>query len=819
MNLSILCNFVLKRVIRNSIEWQRILKFIALHYEHGFENCILLYAQMPEATYVLSREEWEKQGYELKSGAVALYSVRHGKEEYVFDVCDVQANAESIYPDSGYVLYPDETDSVIRLINSMYTGDAAEAVCGLIYTSADFLLNCRLNRKCSLNFEPVLYLKNAEVGMQILLSCYMAVKTMTRRVTLYECDDKENASGNQTELCGAGQHTVSNPQSDALQGEQIRDADCGVYPGNRLQKILSSGDDGQAVHDTGGTAKQTGAGAEAERQHRLYGDAAPGEDSTDRLAAFADRVTPSAQASGSRQRRIPAEILQEALYKGLGTADSKYRIAEFFAANEGAEERLDFIKKQYYYYIYVNASYSKIKEIRSSARSLCISWDADADGSLQSEEISWRDVVTVLDCMIACGSYMANNFCVAAMPEAARELPDLPDADKKEKYLPAVWSGYVWDREAYAASKDIISSGADAYGCNEELLSEQVTQPNRQHSIIFSVLAVPEACKYRIKRKTKLSLDNALLSRDILEKFLSDKWPELQLKDGDDFWFLSGKNSDEQQAAEKLLNCQTGNSFAEYEVATQFAAWLDAHTDMVKALRKDMNAKIRKINEIVNYIYPQNAVFDIILSIMQRVSEEHITAMLVIPQYILLYVVQTYLTECDIDYTVVTSASDLTGDVASPKGRLYICRPTVFETLPAKMEHANRAIARVKEKAATYAYMLERFGYEDVSALAERYECAEEEGSVDVLDKITSLYVYDISAYADMPIISKRQCSAGKPVSLKVLDMIMSVKQRGQIFLSGKLDVRQTYSVASFLSCEELKQMGTDSYDVWDSLF
>ncbi|MBD5516892.1 MAG: hypothetical protein HDR06_20240 [Lachnospiraceae bacterium] len=83
---------IVPKIIQDEVSWSNFLKFSAVHYQMGFENASLLYAQRPDAEMVKTYSEWKDKGRYVRRGSkgIAIIDSNHYRPyvDHVFDISD-----------------------------------------------------------------------------------------------------------------------------------------------------------------------------------------------------------------------------------------------------------------------------------------------------------------------------------------------------------------------------------------------------------------------------------------------------------------------------------------------------------------------------------------------------------------------------------------------------------------------------------------------------------------------------------------------------------------------------------------------------------
>ena len=81
---------IVPKIIQDEESWSSFLNFSAVHYQMGFENASLLYAQRPDAEMVKTYSEWKDKGRYVRKGSKGIAFIdSHGYRPYVDHVFDI----------------------------------------------------------------------------------------------------------------------------------------------------------------------------------------------------------------------------------------------------------------------------------------------------------------------------------------------------------------------------------------------------------------------------------------------------------------------------------------------------------------------------------------------------------------------------------------------------------------------------------------------------------------------------------------------------------------------------------------------------------
>ena len=81
---------IVPKIIQDEASWSSFLNFSAVHYQMGFENASLLYAQRPDAKMVETYSGWREKGRYVRRGSkgIAIIDSSHYRPyvDHVFDI-------------------------------------------------------------------------------------------------------------------------------------------------------------------------------------------------------------------------------------------------------------------------------------------------------------------------------------------------------------------------------------------------------------------------------------------------------------------------------------------------------------------------------------------------------------------------------------------------------------------------------------------------------------------------------------------------------------------------------------------------------------
>ena len=83
---------IVPKIIQDEASWSSFLKFSAVHYQMGFENASLLYAQRPDARMVETYAGWREKDRYVRKGSKGIAIIDSGSYrsyiDHVFDITD-----------------------------------------------------------------------------------------------------------------------------------------------------------------------------------------------------------------------------------------------------------------------------------------------------------------------------------------------------------------------------------------------------------------------------------------------------------------------------------------------------------------------------------------------------------------------------------------------------------------------------------------------------------------------------------------------------------------------------------------------------------
>ena len=89
---------IVPRIIQDETSWSSFLRFSAVHYQMGFENASLLYAQRPDAVMVETYSGWREKGRYVRRGSkgIAIIDSAHYRPyvDHVFDISDTNGRGK-----------------------------------------------------------------------------------------------------------------------------------------------------------------------------------------------------------------------------------------------------------------------------------------------------------------------------------------------------------------------------------------------------------------------------------------------------------------------------------------------------------------------------------------------------------------------------------------------------------------------------------------------------------------------------------------------------------------------------------------------------
>ena len=83
---------IVPKIIQDEASWSSFLKFSAVHYQMGFENASLLYAQRPDAKMVETYAGWREKDRYVRKGSKGIAIIDSNSYrsyiDHVFDITD-----------------------------------------------------------------------------------------------------------------------------------------------------------------------------------------------------------------------------------------------------------------------------------------------------------------------------------------------------------------------------------------------------------------------------------------------------------------------------------------------------------------------------------------------------------------------------------------------------------------------------------------------------------------------------------------------------------------------------------------------------------
>lgn len=91
---------IVPKIIQDEASWSSFLNFSAVHYQMGFENASLLYAQRPDATMVETYSDWREKGRYVRKGSKGIAIIdSSGYRPYVDHVFDISDTNGRVRPE------------------------------------------------------------------------------------------------------------------------------------------------------------------------------------------------------------------------------------------------------------------------------------------------------------------------------------------------------------------------------------------------------------------------------------------------------------------------------------------------------------------------------------------------------------------------------------------------------------------------------------------------------------------------------------------------------------------------------------------------
>ena len=90
---------IVPKIIQDEVSWGSFLKFSAVHYQMGFENASLLYAQRPDAKMVETYAGWREKDRYVRKGSKGIAIIDSNSYrsyiDHVFDITDTNGRGRS----------------------------------------------------------------------------------------------------------------------------------------------------------------------------------------------------------------------------------------------------------------------------------------------------------------------------------------------------------------------------------------------------------------------------------------------------------------------------------------------------------------------------------------------------------------------------------------------------------------------------------------------------------------------------------------------------------------------------------------------------
>ena len=128
---------IVPKIIQDEASWSSFLSFSAVHYQMGFENASLLYAQRPDAKMVETYSGWREKGRYVRRGSkgIAIIDSSHYRPyvDHVFDISDTNGRER---PEIWRLNKENEKEilALLHAKSSNIQGYVREAVEGEIYS-------------------------------------------------------------------------------------------------------------------------------------------------------------------------------------------------------------------------------------------------------------------------------------------------------------------------------------------------------------------------------------------------------------------------------------------------------------------------------------------------------------------------------------------------------------------------------------------------------------------------------------------------------------------------------------------------------------
>ncbi len=111
---------IVPRIIQDEDSWGRFLTFSAVHYQMGFENASLLYAQRPDAKMVETYSKWQEKGRYVRRGSKGIAIIdSSGYRPYVDHVFDISDTNGRVRPQ----IWRLDKDNEKEILSLLHAGD------------------------------------------------------------------------------------------------------------------------------------------------------------------------------------------------------------------------------------------------------------------------------------------------------------------------------------------------------------------------------------------------------------------------------------------------------------------------------------------------------------------------------------------------------------------------------------------------------------------------------------------------------------------------------------------------------------------------
>lgn len=111
---------IVPKIIQDEDSWGRFLTFSAVHYQMGFENASLLYAQRPDAKMVETYSKWQEKGRYVRRGSKGIAIIdSSGYRPYVDHVFDISDTSGRVRPQ----IWRLDKDNEKEILSQLHAGD------------------------------------------------------------------------------------------------------------------------------------------------------------------------------------------------------------------------------------------------------------------------------------------------------------------------------------------------------------------------------------------------------------------------------------------------------------------------------------------------------------------------------------------------------------------------------------------------------------------------------------------------------------------------------------------------------------------------